>query len=174
MDIYRKNINHRAEFAREEYERIIKSFTILDNGTLIDQISGYKARKLSQAYIIYCHYLQVFNGSSPYPTAVAKIRVRNNIRINKVRKENKIIANTVNLHKDSILELQKADCNCNTCGYFVRDIEKTNNLNTNDKIVANKIHYGTCSKFNRDIAEIANITLIHTQKCFVHRKDINL
>lgn len=75
------------------------------------------------------------------------------------------------MDKESIYELQKIDCNCNNCKYFLRDIEKTNLLNTNNQIVACKIHYGLCSKFNKPVGEIANIALLHTQKCFVHRSD---
>jgi hypothetical protein len=76
------------------------------------------------------------------------------------------------MDKDSIYELQKIDCNCNNCGYFVRDIPKTNLLNNNEHIVACKIHYGICSKLNKLVGEIANIALLHTQGCFIHRKDI--
>ena len=75
------------------------------------------------------------------------------------------------MDKDSIYELQKIDCNCNNCFWFARDIEKTKLKNTNDKIVANKIHYGECKKFNKAVGEIANICLIHTQQCFEHRND---
>lgn len=76
------------------------------------------------------------------------------------------------MNKESIYELQKIDCNCNNCGYFVRDIEKTKKLNKNEQIIACKIHYGFCSKLNKDVGEIANICLLHTQQCFVHRKDL--
>lgn len=75
------------------------------------------------------------------------------------------------MDKESIYELQKIDCNCNVCKYFERDIEKTKRLNKNDQIVEFKIHYGTCTKFNKEIGEIANICLLHTQECFKHRKD---
>lgn len=74
------------------------------------------------------------------------------------------------MDKESIYELQKIDCNCNDCKYFERDIEKTKRLNTNDKIVACKIHYGKCIKLNKDVGEIANICLLHTQECFEHRR----
>jgi len=75
------------------------------------------------------------------------------------------------MEKQSIIELQKIDCNCNDCKYFIRDIEKTKQLNTNDKIVACKVHYGFCDKLKKDVSEIANICLIHTQHCFEHRRD---
>ena len=76
------------------------------------------------------------------------------------------------MDSESIYELQKIDCNCNNCFYFKRDIEKTKLLNNNDKIVANKIHYGYCKKLNKDVGEIANICLLHTRECFLHRKHI--
>lgn len=74
------------------------------------------------------------------------------------------------MDKESIIELQKIDCNCNDCKYFIRNIEKTKQLNTNDKIVACKVHYGSCDKLKKDVAEIANICLLHTQNCFKHRR----
>jgi len=74
--------------------------------------------------------------------------------------------------QESIYELKRVDCNCNDCYYFERNIEKTKVNNTNPSIVAHKIHYGTCRQFNKEVAEIANICLLHTQDCFVFRKDI--
>lgn len=105
------------------------------------------------------------------------------------------------MDKESKLELQKIDCNCNDCFYFKRDIEKSKRLNNNDKIKTCKIHYGGCSNPNRaitdksiidnvslvkninvdgdtfavvdvaQIAVIANMCLLGTQECFLHRKD---
>lgn len=74
------------------------------------------------------------------------------------------------MDSESIFELQKLDCNCNNCIFFKRDRDKTFALNTNPHIVANKIHYGICERFNKEVGEIANILLLHTQHCFVHRK----
>jgi hypothetical protein len=76
------------------------------------------------------------------------------------------------LDKESIYLLQCIDCNCNNCGHFIRDIPKTQALNTNEQIVANKIHYGFCSKLNKEVGEIANFCLLHTQECFEHRNDL--
>jgi hypothetical protein len=75
------------------------------------------------------------------------------------------------MDKQSIYELQKLDCNCNNCAFFVRDIQKTKEQNRNEQIVANKVHYGLCDKLNKPVGEIANICLLHTQDCFIHRKD---
>lgn len=74
------------------------------------------------------------------------------------------------MDKNSRIELQKIDCNCNDCKHFIRDLDKTKNLNNNHKIVAFKTHYGKCDKLKIDVAEIANICLLHTQKCFEHRR----
>lgn len=74
------------------------------------------------------------------------------------------------MDRNSIIELQKIDCNCNDCIFFQRDIEKTKKLNNNNQIVACKIHYGKCLKLKKEIGEIANICLLHTQKCFKHRR----
>ena len=74
------------------------------------------------------------------------------------------------MDKESIIELQKIDCNCNTCKYFERDIEKTARLNTNPQIVEFKIHYGKCIKLKKYVGEIANICLLHTRECFKHRR----
>lgn len=75
------------------------------------------------------------------------------------------------MDKLSMYFLQRLDCNCNVCGYFKRDMEKTKQNNTNVQLVEFKIHYGRCERLNKDVAEIANITLLHTQKCFKHRID---
>ena len=75
------------------------------------------------------------------------------------------------MDKQSIYELQKIDCNCNNCIHFERDIQKTKLKNTNPSIIEYKIHYGYCNKLNKDVSEIANICLLHTQECFKHRKD---
>ncbi len=74
------------------------------------------------------------------------------------------------MNKESLIELQKIDCNCNDCKFFIRDIEKTKRSNLNPKIKRNKIHYGFCSKLKKDVAEICSICLLHTQECFTHRK----
>ena len=75
------------------------------------------------------------------------------------------------MDKESIYELQKIDCNCNDCFHFARNIEKTKLKNNNPKIKQFKTHYGNCNKFNKEVAEIANLCLLHTQKCFKHRKE---
>ncbi|MBC7383015.1 MAG: hypothetical protein H7296_08480 [Bacteroidia bacterium] len=75
-----------------------------------------------------------------------------------------------NWRAKSSIELQDLDCNCNNCKCFVRDVKKTKINNTNEQIVANKIHYGFCDKLKEDVSAIANILLLHTQNCFENRK----
>ena len=103
--------------------------------------------------------------------------------------------------------LQKLDCNCNDCGYMVRDFvrhkEKLEQHNhdkfsrftlTKNKLIESgseqakmeagkmkfqpdsKINegFGFCNRFNKNVDFIPSICLIHTQKCFVHRKDMGL
>lgn len=71
----------------------------------------------------------------------------------------------------SSIELQNLDCNCNNCVYFIRDTNKTKTLNNNPQIVSNKIHYGVCVKFTKEVSAIANILLLHTQHCFKNRRN---
>lgn len=75
------------------------------------------------------------------------------------------------MDKESLYELQKIDCNCNDCFFFNRDIEKIYANNTNPQIRKNKIFYGYCVKLSKEVAEMGNIALLHTQECFSHRKD---
>ncbi len=83
------------------------------------------------------------------------------------------------LDKESMYERQLIDCNCSDCGHFQRDIPMTKERNKevygenkNGYPLAAVIHYGQCTKFNKIVGEIANHCLIHTQGCFVHRKDV--
>lgn len=61
---YKKDINHRIGFASDEYSRILSTFLPSDS------ISGYKSRKLAQAYRIYCYYIEVSTGSKQRGTAM--------------------------------------------------------------------------------------------------------
>jgi len=82
------------------------------------------------------------------------------------------------MDKQSIIELQKIDCNCNDCKYLQRDIEKYKSFDylyiENNKIT-NPSHrplYGNCLKLNKQISFIANTCQLETQECFEHRKSI--
>ncbi len=78
--------------------------------------------------------------------------------------------------KESILELQKIDANCNDCKYMERDVEKYksfDHLYTENGKVTNpsyRVLYGNCRKKNTSVSFIANICQMDTQKCFEHRK----
>lgn len=82
------------------------------------------------------------------------------------------------MDKDSIIFLQKLDCNCNDCFFMKRDFEK---YKLYDFIYTNKqgkvtypsyrINYGYCEKFNKKVSFIPNMIQLDTQKCFVHRKN---
>lgn len=100
---------------------------------------------------------------------------------------------------DSIYELQNIDCNCNDCKFMVRDFERfnkslefhksiqLNDWQRNSELLKKQglkvkpfqfdksqviINYGTCTKFNKSVSFIPNTCQLHTQECFVHRKDI--
>ena len=79
--------------------------------------------------------------------------------------------------KDSILDLQNIDCNCNDCVFMNRDIDKYNSFNalyTNEKgevtRPSSRVQYGKCSKLNKDVSFIPNTCQIDTQNCFEHRR----
>jgi len=67
---------------------------------------------------------------------------------------------------ESIIELQKIDCNCNDCIYMVRDM-----IRLPKKGIPCPINYGRCSKFDKDVSFIPATCQIETQNCFKHRKD---
>jgi hypothetical protein len=79
--------------------------------------------------------------------------------------------------KESIIELQKIDCNCNDCKHLVRDLGKYktfDGLYTNKKEqVTNPSHranYGACKKLNKEVSFIPNTCQLETQICFEHRR----
>lgn len=81
------------------------------------------------------------------------------------------------MDKDSIIELQKIDCNCNDCKHMVRDFNKYKSFDSlytddNGKISnpSYRVSYGKCNKLNKDVSFIANTCQIETQNCFEHRK----
>lgn len=81
------------------------------------------------------------------------------------------------MNKESIIELQKIDCNCNDCKYLVRDLGKYKSYddlyrNTKRQVTtpAHRINYGDCQKFNKQVSFIPNTCQIETQSCFEHRR----
>lgn len=81
------------------------------------------------------------------------------------------------MNKESIIELQKIDCNCNDCKYLQRDIAKYKSydyLYIENGKVSNPSHrpmYGNCLKLNKSIFFMSNTCQIETQECFLHRKN---
>ncbi len=79
--------------------------------------------------------------------------------------------------KESIIELQKIDCNCNDCKHLVRDFEKYKSfdgLYTNEKgqvtNPSHRVNYGNCLKLNKAVSFIPNNCQLETQGCFEHRR----
>ncbi len=73
-----------------------------------------------------------------------------------------------------MIELQKIDCNCNDCIFMIRDFEKFKSwdkLYAGQEKASHRIHYGKCSKFNKDVSFIPNTLQLDTQECFKHRRD---
>lgn len=82
------------------------------------------------------------------------------------------------MERDSIIELQKIDCNCNDCKYMQRDIVKFKSFNylfVNEKgqvtSPAYRSNYGHCKKFDKAVSFIPNTCQLDTQECFEHRRD---
>lgn len=83
------------------------------------------------------------------------------------------------IEKESIKLLQDIDCNCNDCFFMTRDFEKYKSFDNqykdkNGHITnpSHRLHYGKCSKFNKEVSFIPNTCQIETQECFKHRKNI--
>lgn len=80
------------------------------------------------------------------------------------------------MDKESIIELQKLDCNCNDCKYMARDFEKYKSFDwlytENDKVTspAWRINYGNCHKLNKPVSFIPGVLQLETQGCFEHRR----
>lgn len=79
--------------------------------------------------------------------------------------------------KESIIELQKIDCNCNDCKHMFRDLEKyksSDGLYINEKgqvtSPGHRINYGNCQKLNKAVSFIPNTCQLETQDCFEHRR----
>ena len=68
------------------------------------------------------------------------------------------------LDKESRYLLQKLDCNCNDCGFMVRNMDKFKSFDEFYKGRENaaRINYGFCSKFNKEVSFIPNTMQIET------------
>jgi hypothetical protein len=82
--------------------------------------------------------------------------------------------------KEALIELENLDCNCNTCVYMLRNLEK---LRSFDKLYDTlhgghkqswRIHYGHCVFFNKEVQFTPEQCQIHTQECFRNRKQYKL
>lgn len=77
------------------------------------------------------------------------------------------------MDRESIIELQKIDCNCNDCKFMLRDFEKRKKYDHLYKGAENasyRINYGNCTKLNKEVSFIPNNCQLHTQECFEHRR----
>ncbi len=75
--------------------------------------------------------------------------------------------------KETLIEKQKIDCNCNDCRFMIRDFEKMksfDHLHVGQEKASHRCNYGKCIKFNKSVSFIPNICQIHTQDCFEHRR----
>lgn len=78
------------------------------------------------------------------------------------------------LDKESIIELQKIDCNCNDCAFMVRDTAKFKSfdwLHAGNEKGSERLNYGNCTKLKKPVSFIPGTCQPQTQYCFVHRKD---
>lgn len=80
------------------------------------------------------------------------------------------------MNRESIIELQNIDCNCNDCKFMGRDFAK---LEAHKKTykgtgLMDRLAYGDCSKFNKPVSFIPRTCQLHTQKCFINRRSISV
>lgn len=78
------------------------------------------------------------------------------------------------MDKESLVLLQKLDCNCNDCKFMDRDIEKRKQFDQlyEGRLNASyRINYGDCIKLNKPVSFIPNSIQMDTQDCFEHRKN---
>lgn len=77
------------------------------------------------------------------------------------------------LDKESLIELQKIDCNCNDCKFMERDFEKLekHKQSYEGTGLMDKLAYGDCKKFNKPVSFIPGTYQIETQECFEHRRE---
>ena len=76
------------------------------------------------------------------------------------------------MDKESSYLLQLIDCNCNDCGYMVRDFDalKLHKESYKDTGLMDGLNFGYCEKFNKKVSFIPVTCQIETQECFKHRK----
>jgi hypothetical protein len=77
------------------------------------------------------------------------------------------------MDKESIIELQKTDANCNDCAFMARrqDIMTSfNHLHIGQEKASHRLNYGDCMKFGKLVSFIPNTCQLETQECFKHRR----
>ena len=77
------------------------------------------------------------------------------------------------MDKESIIELQKIDCNCNDCKFMKRDLNKMksfDHLHKGEEKASHRVNYEECEKFKKDVSFIPNTCQVQTKKCFEHRR----
>ena len=68
--------------------------------------------------------------------------------------------------------LRELDCNCNDCKFMHRDLCK---LREHKKTyegtgLMDKLQFGVCIKFNKDVSFIPNTCQLDTQECYEYRE----
>ena len=79
------------------------------------------------------------------------------------------------MDRESRIELQKIDCNCNDCIFMVRDIAKRKSfdrLHEGQLNAGHRVNYGDCSKLNKPVSFLPNTLQMDTQECFKHRREL--
>ncbi len=82
------------------------------------------------------------------------------------------------MDKQSLIELQKIDANCNDCKHMDRDFEKYKSFdhlyadkNGKPSNPSHRIHYGFCKKKVIPVSFIPNTCMPNNQECFEHRRE---
>lgn len=76
--------------------------------------------------------------------------------------------------KQATIELQNIDCNCNDCKFMVRDFDKLKKHKESYEGTGlmDRLAFGNCTKFNKDVSFIPETCQLHTQECFKHRRTL--
>lgn len=78
------------------------------------------------------------------------------------------------MDKESIIELQKIDTNCNDCKHMVRNPERMktwDHLHIGQEKASHRINYGDCQLLGFPVSFLPNTCMPDNKQCFKHRKD---
>ncbi len=78
------------------------------------------------------------------------------------------------MDKESLIKLQKVDCNCNDCRYMVRNFERMKGwdwMHVGQEKASHRVNYGDCAKLDKPVTFLPNTCQIETQGCFSHRRE---